>query len=233
MPNILRTHPATHKKRAKTYFIPNTIKLQPEYQHIANTFAPILKDNHPLHHLTNTKYPYLHKYIQTQNHSPLSHILYALVITINPSIDICNNILAQPHTYDFNDIWTNTLMIRLANLSNPPERHILTQYPYTTFVRNNQDIINPKKSIHTELYKFIHSQETPPTSSILQRKFPFLPVKLITELLRCLENINEYSHPPPLPNISTPTPITNTSANHGTNIITWNASSLNTALPNL
>jgi hypothetical protein len=120
MPNILRTHPATHKKRAKTYFIPSTIKLQPEYQHLANTFAPILKTNHPLHHQTIIKYPHLHQYIQTQNHSPLTHILYALIITINPSINTCNNILAQPHTYDFNNIWTNTLIIRLANLNNPP-----------------------------------------------------------------------------------------------------------------
>ena len=101
MPNILRTHPTSHKKRAKTYFIPNTIKLQPEYQHIASSFAPILETIHPLHHQTNTKYPYLHRYIQTQNHSPSTHILYALIITINPSIDTCNNILAQPHTYDF------------------------------------------------------------------------------------------------------------------------------------
>ena len=233
MPNILRTHPATHKKRAKTYFIPNTIKLQPEYHHIANTFAPILKDNHPLHHLISVKYPHLHRYIQTQSHSPLTHILYALIITIHPSIDMCNNTLAQPHTYDFNDIWTNTLLIRLANLNNPPERHILTQHPYTTFVRNNQDIINPKNSIYTELYEFINSQEIPPTSITLQRKFPFLPEKLITKSLRCLENINEYSHPPPLPNITTPAPNTNTYTNHGTNIITWNASSLNTASPNL
>ena len=43
MPNILHTHPATHKKRAKIYFIPNTIKLQHEYQHLASAFAPILK----------------------------------------------------------------------------------------------------------------------------------------------------------------------------------------------
>ena len=41
MPNILHTHPATHKKRANIYFTPNNIKLQPEYQHIANTFGPI------------------------------------------------------------------------------------------------------------------------------------------------------------------------------------------------
>ena len=233
MPDILCTHPAIHKKRAKTYFIPNTIKLQPEYQHIASTFAPILRHNHPLHHQTIIMYPHIYRYTQTQNHSPPTHILYAVIITINPSIDTCNNILAQPHTYHFNDIWTNTLLIRLANLNNPPERHILTPHPYTTFVENNQNIINPSNSIHTELYEFIHSQNTPPTPLVIQEKFPFLPQKLITESLRCLENINEYSHPPPLLNISTPTPSTITDTNHETNIITWNASSLNTALPNL
>ena len=31
MPNILHTQLAIYKKRAKTYFIPNTIKFQPEY----------------------------------------------------------------------------------------------------------------------------------------------------------------------------------------------------------
>ena len=158
MPDILRTHPAIHKKKAKTYFIPNTIKLQPEYQHIASTFAPILKPNHPLHHQTTTIYPHLHQYTQAQNLSPPTHILYVLIITINPSIDTCNNILAQPHIYHFNDIWTNTLIIRLANLNNPPERHILTQHPYTTFVENNQNLIKFKDSIHTELYEFIHNQ---------------------------------------------------------------------------
>ena len=233
MPDILRTHPAIHKKRAKTYFIPNTIKLQPEYEHIASTFAPILSHNHPLHYQTTTMYPHLHQYTQAQNLSPPTHILYALIITISPSIDTCNNILAQPHTYHFNDIWTNTLIIRLANLNNPPERHILTQHPYTTFVENNQNIINLKDSIHTELYEFIHNQEIPPTPITIQREFPFLPVKLITESLRCLKNINEYSHPPPLPNIPTPTLRTIIRTNYETHIITWNASSLNTALPNL
>ena len=233
MPDILRTHPATHKKRAKTYFIPNTIKLQPEYQHLANTFVPILHHNHPLHHQTNQKYPHLHQYLQTHNYPLPSHILYALIITIHPSIDTCNNILAQPHNYHYNDIWTNTLIIRLANLNNPPERHILTQHPYTTFVEHNQDLINPKDSIHNELYEFIHSQVIPPSPITLQRKFPFLPEKLITKSLRCLENIDEYSHPPPLPNTPTPTLRTTIHTEYETNIITWNASSLNTALPNL
>ena len=233
MPDILRTHPAAHKKRAKTYFIPNTIKLQPEYQHIASTFAPLLRHNHPLHHQTIITYPHLHQHIETQSHSLPTHILYAIIITINSSIDTSNNILAQPHTHHFNNIWTNTLIIRLANLSNPPERHILTKHPYTMFIENNQDIIHPKNTIHIELYKFIHNQETPPTSLTMLREFPFLPEKLITESLRCLENINEYSYPPSLPTIPTPTLRTTTNTNHETNIITWNASSLNTSLPSL
>ena len=87
-------------------------------------------------------------------------MLYALVITIHPSIDTCNNILAQPQNYHFNNIWTNTLIIRLANLTNPPERHIVTPHPYTTFVENNQDIILPKNTIHIEIYEFIHNQST-------------------------------------------------------------------------
>ena len=233
MPDILRTHPITHKKRANTYFIPNTIKLQPEYQHLANTFAPILKHTHPLHLQAITTYPHLHHYTQTQNQSPPTHMLYALIITIHPAIDICNNMLAQPQNYHFNNIWTNTLIIRLANLTNPPERHILTPHPYTTFIENNQHIILPQNSIHKKIYEFIHNQVTTPTPTTLKKEFPFLPNQLITETLRCLENISEYSHPPPLP--AAPTPITRINANteHETTIITWNASSLNTSLPNL
>ena len=233
MPNILHTHPTTHKKRANIYFIPNTIKLQPEYQHLANTFSPILKNTHPLHPQAIITYPHLYQYLQTHMQSPLPHMLYALIITIHPSIDTCNNILAQPQNYHFNNIWTNTLIIRLANLTNPPERYILTPHPYTTFVENNHDIIHPKNSMHTEIYEFIYNQDTTPTPTILQSKFPFLPNQLITEVLRCLENIDEYSHPPPLPATPTPTIRINTDTEHETNIITWNASSLNTSLPNL
>ena len=111
MPNILHTHPAAHKKRANIYFIPNIIKLQPEYQHIAKTFAPILKNTHPLHLQAITTHRHLYQYIQTQRQTPLTHMLYALIITIHPSIDTCNNILAQPQNYHFNDIWTNTLLL--------------------------------------------------------------------------------------------------------------------------
>ena len=117
MPDILQTHPSTHKKTAKTYFIPNTIKLHPEYYHIAKSFAPILKVDHPSHQQAITDLPHLHQYILTQSHSPLPQILYALVITIHPSVNKSNDILAQPHIYHFNNIWTNTLIIRLGGVS--------------------------------------------------------------------------------------------------------------------
>ena len=64
-------------------------------------------------------------------------------------------------------------------------------------------------------------------------KFPFLPTNLLTESLKCKEPIHEYSHPPPLPNVPPPRRQENQTTNHNTHIITWNASSLNTALPNL
>ena len=100
-------------------------------------------------------------------------------------------------------------------------------------MENNQDIILLKNSIHKEIYEFIHNQDTTPTPTTLQAKFPFLPHKLITEALRCLENITEYSHPPPPPAIPAPTTRINIDTAHITNIITGNVSSLNTSLPNL
>ena len=44
MPNKLETHPPPHRQRYKTYFIECTIKLQPEYQHLAKTFSSILQN---------------------------------------------------------------------------------------------------------------------------------------------------------------------------------------------
>lgn len=35
MPNLVTTHPTEYKRRQTTYFVPSTIKFQPEYQHLA------------------------------------------------------------------------------------------------------------------------------------------------------------------------------------------------------
>ena len=67
----------------------------------------------------------------------------------------------------------------------------------------------------------------------MKDKFPFLPENLLTKSLKCKEPLIEYSHPPPLPNTPAQHPQVNQTTHHSTHIITWNASSLNTALPNL
>ena len=135
MPNLLQTHPNTHKNRCKMYFIPSTIKLQPEYQHLAQQFSPSLNPTHPEHQEASIKYPHLSKYIyQNQHHPP--RILYALINTIGPTLETCNQILTQPQTLD----WTSLLLDKISQLQNPPERHIQTTHPYTSFIQANQKL---------------------------------------------------------------------------------------------
>ena len=59
MPNILEAHPPPHRCRYKTYFIECTIKLQPEYQHLAKKISPVLKNDHPNHINASRNFPYL------------------------------------------------------------------------------------------------------------------------------------------------------------------------------
>ena len=152
MPNLLQNHPTTHKNRNKMYFIPCTIKLHPEYQHLATQFSLSIYLTHPNHQETITKYPHLSKYIHQNQHHPPPRILYALITTISPILETCNHILIQTPTPD----WTTTLLEKMALLQNPPKRHILNAHPYTKFTQNNQDLINPTPSINKEIYKFIH-----------------------------------------------------------------------------
>ena len=74
----------------------------------------------------------------------------------------------------------------------------------------------------------------PTNTNALSERFPFLPNNLLNELLRIYELLNEYTHPSPIPQIPPP-PIPNAirNINSNTQIISWNASSLNTTLPNL
>ena len=57
MPNVLKEHPPAHRSRSKTYFIPNTIKFHPEYQHITHIFSPLLNTNHPNHNNASRTFP--------------------------------------------------------------------------------------------------------------------------------------------------------------------------------
>ncbi len=175
MPNLLQKHPNPHKNRCKIYFIPCTIKLQPEYQHIAKQFSPSINITHPNHNNTTTNYPHLSNYICQNIHHPPPRILYALITTLSPSIETCNILLAQTPTPD----WTTLLLEQMATLQNPPERHIQNTHPYTLFTQTNQKLINPPNSIHKEIYEFIETQNQNINLETLTNKFPFLPEKLL------------------------------------------------------
>ena len=89
MPNILETHPSPHRQRYKTYFITCTIKLQSEYQHLAKMFSPILKIDHPNHRNATRNFPYLIRYLNQKRQHPAPRLLFALITTISPDINIC------------------------------------------------------------------------------------------------------------------------------------------------
>jgi hypothetical protein len=93
--------------------------------------------------------------------------------------------------------------------------------------------ISPSHSIHEKLYAFIHQHSPPPSPLILQRQFPYLPLSFIHETLRCFEPLPEYTNPQYDIVIPPPTLQQNPQFHHATQFITWNVSSLNTALPNL
>ena len=173
------------------YFIPCTIKLQPEYQHLAKQFSPSINITHPNHNDTTTNYPHLSKYIYQNLHHPPPRILYALITTLSPIIETCNILLSQTPTPD----WTTLLLVRLATLQNPPERHIQNTHPYTLFTQSNQKLINPQNSIHKELYEFIEEQNQNINLETLTNKFPYLPEKPLKETLIHKDPIAEYSHP--------------------------------------
>ena len=228
MPNLLQTHPTAHKRRQTTYFLPSTIKFQPEYQHLAKTFKPLFQHTHPSHTQTINSLPHLYNYIQQHSNHPPSWIIFAMIVTISPSPIICSTHLQQPPTQD----WTSQLLEKMTGLTNPPERHINTPHPYTQFRNIYKDIITPSNTIHNKLYDYIHQNHNSLNIQDLQKTFPYLPRQLLTEALRYNEPINEYTHPNPTPiqNLApshNPTPLTS----QHTYAITWNASSLNTAMP--
>ena len=121
----------------------------------------------------------------------------------------------------------------MAILQNQPERHIPITHPYIEFTNKNQNLINPPNTIHKEVYNFIHHHNESITLQTMINKFPFLPTNLLEETLKIHEPLHEYTHPPPLPNVPPIQPQVIHTTNHNTRFITWNASSLNTALPNL
>ena len=151
-----------------------------------------------------------------------------MIVTISPSIIICNTHLQQQPTQD----WTTQLLDKMISLTNPPERHINIPHSYTQFRNIYKDTITPPNTIHNTLYDYIHQHHDSLNIQNLQETFLYLPRQLLTEALRVNEPINEYTRPksPPIQN-STPSHNSTPLTSQNTYAITWNASSLNTAIP--
>ena len=230
MPNILETHPPPHRHRYKIYFIACTIKLQPKYQHLAKIFSSLLKIDHSNYINATKNFSYLTRYLNLNRHQLVARILFALITIISLDIKSCEHQLIQI----LNPDWTSILLERMTTLQNPHKRHISTPHPFIQFTLNNDKTINPTDTMHNEIYDFIHQTSEPIDIHILTQKFPFPPNSLLNETLRIYEPLNEYSHPPAIPQIPQP-PIPNENQNYtnNTQVILWNASSLNTALSNL
>ena len=180
--------------------------------------------------LNNKERFYINIYLNQKRQHPTSRLLFALITTISPDINACEHQLINIPNQD----WTSILLDKMTTLRNPPKRHIRTLHPYTKFINNHKKLINSPTTIHKEIFDFIHQESIPATIQTLTQKFPFLPNRLLNETLRIYEPLNKYSHPPPIPQIPPP-PIPNETQNinNNTQIISWNASSLNTTLPNL
>ena len=207
MPNILETHPPPHRQRYKTYFITCTIKLQPQYQHLAKTFSPILKIDHPSHINATRNFPHLTKYLNQRRQHPIPRLLFALLTSISPYINSCKHqSLNIP-----NQAWTSILLEKMAT-KKPTQNTYNTLYPYTQFINNHNKIINPPTTIQKEIFDFIHQEPIPTTEDTVIEKFPFLPNSLLNETLRIYEPLNEYTHPTPIPQIPPP-PIPNETQN--------------------
>ena len=213
MPNILKTHPSPHRRRYKTYFIECTIKLQPEYQHLAKTFSSVQKTYHPNHINATKNFPYLTRYLNLNRHHLEARILFALITTISLDINSCEHQLIQIQNLD----WTSILLEKMTILQNPHERHINTPHPYTKFTYNYDKTKNPTNTMHNEIYDIIYQTPEPIDIHTLTEKFPFLPNSLLNQMLRIYEPLNEYSHPPARPQIPQP-PIPNVNQNYTNNI---------------
>jgi hypothetical protein len=177
--HIIPNLPLDYKSRRSIYFLPKTIKFKPEYQHLAQNFAPHLISTHPLHSQKTLFHPHLFQFIHTHSSHPSPRLLYTLIVTLSPSPDTCE--LTFHHSP--NPPHAQTLLTCLSQLPTPPEIQITTLYPFDLFQQANAILIHPPNTIHIQLYDFIHQHPNPPHFLTLQNKFPFLPTSVLVQVL--------------------------------------------------
>ena len=217
-PTLLANHPQIDMVKQKTYFYKKTIQIKPEYKHILKTFLPYL-----YHIQTVTINPHLTQFCKDHNHSPKNYTFYALIITLATTPTQCNQLIADNSTQ-----WTIRLIRNLLEWPNPMPTD---QYKIINFHLENTQIIKPMVSIQKELYSLITNGQT--NLATLQNKFPYLPKQMIQEALKCLQPVQNYTHPSPIQNYPPIKPQNTPYTNPHATIITWNYGALNTALPGI
>jgi hypothetical protein len=174
-PHLIMNLPPDYNTRSSSYFLPQTIKLKPEYQHIAQNFAPHFLNIHPLHPQKSLVHPHLHYFIQTYNSHPSPRILCTLILAMSPSPNTCDLKLQ----YLPNAPFVQIILTHLSQLPIPLETHLTIPHPFDLFHQANEALIHPSNTIHLQLYNFIHQHPGPLSLHTMQNKFPFLPTPLL------------------------------------------------------
>jgi hypothetical protein len=147
-PHLIINLPPDYNTRSSSYFLPKTIKLKPEYQHIAQNFAPHLLNTHPIYPQKTLSHPHLYHFIQTNNSHPSPRILYTIILAMSASPDTCESKLQ----YLPNPPFVQIILTHLSQLSIPRETHLTTPHPFDLFQQANADIMYPSNTIHMQLY---------------------------------------------------------------------------------
>jgi hypothetical protein len=205
----LLNHPQIHHERQKTYFYHKTTQIKPEYNH--------------KHTQTTNINQHLTQFCINNNHCSTNYLFYAILITLAPTPIQSNNLIAENSTQ-----WTTKLIKSLIESPKPlpTNPHILQ-----IFQLENPHIIKPPDSNQKDIYSYITSEC--PDLAMLQRKFSYLPEKMVIETLKCLQPIPNFTQPNPIQNHPPINPQHTPHTNLATQMISWNCGTLNTALPGL
>jgi hypothetical protein len=224
--NATKNLPRPCRERQNKYFQANTLSFKGTYKHLAKTFMPYLDKSHPKRRdAENTP---LRKHCDLLNDYPYQYHIFALIITIGPTPQICNQYLNKQTNLRSLDILRKLQKMPLDK-TNAEQLDTLD-----TFFKNNQDLLNNQNPVQNQLYPYITNPNNQINDESLKGKFPFLPQELIKEILKRLEPIEGYQHKDKEKTpTQTTTPRSDKFRHHETYMITWNVASLNTALPGI
>ena len=91
--NVTKNLPRPYKERQNKYFQANRISFKGTYKHLAKTFMPYLDKSHPKKR--DMEYMPLRKNCDLLNNYSYQHHIFALIITMGPIPQICNQYLSK------------------------------------------------------------------------------------------------------------------------------------------